>query len=290
MNKSEKLAYRLSQILSRLYAGEKLSLIDLEQEFGVHERTVLRDFNRLAFLPIEREDGYYYLKQLDHRNPKAHKALHALSNMGIDKLFPDRKTITQALNHKTQSILFRHIPVEDSARFRDTLILIADAIHQRNTLTLTFHNRRYHQMEPYQLINERGYWYLIAAQKTQSHSFRVAEIAEIIRHDDIYTPSPILSEKLTREELHWQAHGVIEVIAQIDSGRIRDYQETEHHLTIRPLKELDYGSTLISIQTSDIHSLMPVLKSWIPSVDIISPLWVKQALMREIEAYLSTCS
>ncbi|EIA3184181.1 DeoR family transcriptional regulator [Vibrio parahaemolyticus] len=55
MNKSEKLAYRLSQILSRLYAGEKLSLIDLEQEFGVHERTVLRDFNRLAFLPIERE-------------------------------------------------------------------------------------------------------------------------------------------------------------------------------------------------------------------------------------------
>ncbi|WP_237721292.1 HTH domain-containing protein [Vibrio fluvialis] len=120
MNKSEKLAYRLSQILSRLYAGEKLSLIDLEQEFGVHERTVLRDFNRLAFLPIEREEGYYYLKQLDHRNPKAHKALHALSNMGIDKLFPDRKTMTQALNHKTQSILFRHIPIEDSARFRDT--------------------------------------------------------------------------------------------------------------------------------------------------------------------------
>lgn len=290
MNKSEKLAYRLSQILSRLYAGEKLSLIDLEQEFGVHERTVLRDFNRLAFLPIEREDGYYYLKQLDHRNPKAHRTLQALSNMGIDKLFPDRKALLQALNHKTQSILFRHIPIEDSTRFRDTLALITDAIHHRNTLTLTFHNRHYHQIEPYQLINERGYWYLIAAQRTQPYSFRIAEIAEIIQHDDVYTPSPILSEKLTREELHWQGHGVIEVIAQIDSNRIRDFQETDHHMTIRILKELGYGSTLINIQTSDVHTLMPTLKSWIPNIDIISPIWVKQALVRDIEIYLSTCS
>lgn len=101
MNKSEKLAYRLSQILSRLHAGEKLSLIDLQQEFGVHERTVLRDFSRLAFLPIEREDGYYFLKQLDHRNPKAHLALNSLSSMGVDKLFPDRAVMTQALSQDT---------------------------------------------------------------------------------------------------------------------------------------------------------------------------------------------
>ncbi|NMS52460.1 WYL domain-containing protein, partial [Vibrio parahaemolyticus] len=60
--------------------------------------------------------------------------------------------------------------------------------------------------------------------------------------------------------------------------------------TIRPLKELGYGSTLISIQTSDIQSLMPILKSLIPSIDIISPQWVKNALFRDVEAYLSTCS
>jgi predicted DNA-binding transcriptional regulator YafY len=56
------------------------------------------------------------------------------------------------------------------------------------------------------------------------------------------------------------------------------------------LKELGYGSTLISIETSDIHTLMPVLKSWLPDIDVISPSWVKQALVRDIEAYLATCS
>ena len=56
------------------------------------------------------------------------------------------------------------------------------------------------------------------------------------------------------------------------------------------LKELGYGSTLISIETSDIHALMPVLKSWLPDIDVISPSWVKQALVRDVETYLATCS
>ncbi|TKF79916.1 WYL domain-containing protein [Vibrio kanaloae] len=290
MNKSEKLAYRLSQILSRLHSGEKLSLIDLQQEFGVHERTVLRDFSRLAFLPIEREDGYYFLKQLDHRNPKAHLALNSLSSMGVDKLFPDRAVMTQALSHKTQSILFRHLPIEDSSRFQATLRVIANAIHQRNTLTLTCQRRRYHRIEPYQLINEHGIWHLVSVLRNQSYSFRVSEITELVQHDDIYTPSPSFNEKLIREELHWNTQGIVEVIAQVGSSRIDDYQRSEQPMAIQVLKELGYGSTLISIETSDIHALMPVLKSWLPDIDVISPSWVKQALVRDVEAYLATCS
>ncbi|PMM96139.1 WYL domain-containing protein, partial [Vibrio splendidus] len=245
MNKSEKLAYRLSQILSRLHSGEKLSLIDLQQEFGVHERTVLRDFSRLAFLPIVREDGYYFLKQLDHRNPKAHLALNSLSSMGVDKLFPDRAVMTQALSHKTQSILFRHLPIEDSSHFQTTLRVIANAIHQRNTLTLTCQRRRYHRIEPYQLINEHGIWHLVSVLRNQSYSFRVSEITELVQHDDIYTPSPSFNEKLIREELHWNTQGIVEVIAQVGSSRIDDYQRSEQPMAIQVLKELGYGSTLI---------------------------------------------
>lgn len=290
MNKSEKLAYRLSQILSRLHSGEKLSLIDLQQEFGVHERTVLRDLSRLAFLPIEREDGYYFLKQLDHRNPKALLTLNSLSSMGVDKLFPDRAVMTQALSHKTQSILFRHLPIEDSSRFQTTLRVIANAIHQRNTLTLTCQRRRYHRVEPYQLINEHGIWHLVSMLRNQSYSFRVAEITELVQHDDIYTPSPSFNEKLIREELHWNTQGIVEVIAQVGSSRIDDHQRSEQPMAIQVLKELGYGSTLISIETSDIHTLMPVLKSWLPDIDVISPSWVKQALVRDIETYLAACS
>ena len=50
----DKLGIRLSQILIRLSAGERLRIDDLTVDFDVNKRTIQRDLNeRLASLPIK---------------------------------------------------------------------------------------------------------------------------------------------------------------------------------------------------------------------------------------------
>ena len=50
-NKNERLAYRLGGILERLNAGERISVNELAETYGVTPRTIQRDIaERLAFL------------------------------------------------------------------------------------------------------------------------------------------------------------------------------------------------------------------------------------------------
>ena len=54
----ERLAVRLSLIISRLVAGETLIIQTLAAEFGVSVRTLRRDFReRLAYLDLEFRNG-----------------------------------------------------------------------------------------------------------------------------------------------------------------------------------------------------------------------------------------
>uniref|UniRef100_UPI00202CB457 HTH domain-containing protein n=1 Tax=Escherichia coli TaxID=562 RepID=UPI00202CB457 len=57
-SRHDRLAVRLSLIISRLMAGESLSLKTLSDEFGVTERTLQRDFHqRLVHLDLEGSDS-----------------------------------------------------------------------------------------------------------------------------------------------------------------------------------------------------------------------------------------
>ncbi len=63
-SRHDRLAVRLSLIISRLMAGESLSLKTLSDEFGVTERTLQRDFHqRLVHLDLEYRNGRYSLRR-----------------------------------------------------------------------------------------------------------------------------------------------------------------------------------------------------------------------------------
>lgn len=67
----DRLAVRLSLIISRLLAGETLSVRKLAAEFGVSTRTLRRDFReRLMYLDLEYRNGLCRLPE--HHNPARH--------------------------------------------------------------------------------------------------------------------------------------------------------------------------------------------------------------------------
>ena len=88
-NEHDRLATRLSIILSRLFQGEKLHIGTLAEEFGVTTRTLRRDFNvRLTYLDIEQSNGVYQLAShyFRRRTERDMKILARL--LHLDRLLP----------------------------------------------------------------------------------------------------------------------------------------------------------------------------------------------------------
>lgn len=86
----DRLALRLSVIISRLFAGESLSLKALSGEFGVSERTLRRDFSqRLLHLDLTDDNGCWRLRTNPMRD-HTHGALAFARNTGIARLIPSQ--------------------------------------------------------------------------------------------------------------------------------------------------------------------------------------------------------
>jgi len=63
-NQHDKLAVRLGIILTGLFSGKSLNIIQLATEFNVTTRTIQRDINHLLmYLPIDKQQGCYSLEK-----------------------------------------------------------------------------------------------------------------------------------------------------------------------------------------------------------------------------------
>lgn len=62
MRSHDKIGFRLSRILTRLNDGARLSIDELVEEFSVNKRTILRDFERLSILPIQKRKRQVFFR------------------------------------------------------------------------------------------------------------------------------------------------------------------------------------------------------------------------------------
>ena len=90
-HRHDRLALRLSVIISRLLAGESLSLKSLSDEFGVSERTLRRDFSqRLLHLDLTGEPdarSYSWCAGIcpQHRNCPPYSLKEPSVNAAVDE-------------------------------------------------------------------------------------------------------------------------------------------------------------------------------------------------------------
>ena len=89
-SRHDRLAVRLSLIISRLMTGESLSLKTLSDEFGVTERTLQRDFHqRLVHLDLEYRNGRYSLRRQSSPGAIPEMLSFILSTLGFQSPKPN---------------------------------------------------------------------------------------------------------------------------------------------------------------------------------------------------------
>ncbi|ENM1947438.1 MULTISPECIES: WYL domain-containing protein [Enterobacterales] len=185
----DRLAVRLSLIISRLVAGETLDLRTLATEFGVSVRTLRRDFReRLMYLDLEYRKGQCRLLSGGRQRELA--VMMFARQSGVEALFPDMD------NHLASSLLSG--PMEapcliwmgtaqvlspDSGVFAQ----LVNAVSEHRKVTLLGNGCRCKGLAPYRLVLRDGEWYLTGEHQARIAVFPLAEIRAVTLHNDSFT-------------------------------------------------------------------------------------------------------
>ncbi|EAP94231.1 putative transcriptional regulator [Vibrio splendidus 12B01] len=289
MKEHDTLAKRLGIILTRLNTGEKLYLEELSREFRVSERTLQRDFNeRLNYLPIQRDGACYFLDPQALGRQSNNEVSLLLMKMGFDTLFSGKHYLSNGVlnNKSTPPFLFKNPQIEDISKNASVFEKLIESIQRKSTIGFTCNGKSYDEFHPYRLVNDRGHWYLAGTHRNRLESLRVAKIRELVRYEDKYSPDLNVEYKLTGRGYKDELPHPVEVVIQI-SGRVSETFFKENNPNdFRALNELGYGDVLASYTTSNIQTLLRLLKAWLPDVEVLSPDWVRYKLKQELQTYL----
>lgn len=295
MSKHEKLAYRLSIILCRLNAGERLDVHQLAEEFQINIRTIQRDLNeRLDFLAWNEHGGRYYSldkAKLGHLYPQDIERFARFCS--IQDLLPEiNRTFYQ--EHLTQSIQIKGFQYEDIKNRQPEFDLIRQSIENRNTIE--FHYRKagqekgkYYTLEPYSLLNRNGIWYVIGidCESGKQKTFCFTQMTCINRQPETFEPNAELLKAIQENDSISHGNQLNEVIVQI-APQVAPYFLRRALLPNQELiRKLDDGGLLLASRNIHENEIVPIVQYWLPIAKIVSPIELQQKMEQRLRDYLN---
>ncbi|EPL3323025.1 helix-turn-helix transcriptional regulator [Escherichia coli] len=174
----DRLAVRLSLIISRLVAGETLDMQKLATEFDVSVRTLYRDFReRLIYLDLECHQGCYRLRT--GAGPQGElDVLTFAHRTGIAGLFSglDRRLVSLLLNCEGAPCLTGDAVSVGSPATQLSFYRLVQAITTCQRVTLLTDGNRCERLAPYRLIAQQSHWYLVAEHHDRPVVFSLSDI------------------------------------------------------------------------------------------------------------------
>lgn len=289
-SKNEKVSYRLADILTRLNSGDKLTVKGLAQDYQTHPRTILRDFNeRLAFLPFEKENDYYFLpaSYLGKLNYQDIKNFAQIS--GIGSLYPklDKSFLREILDGRANAVYSaKGYFFEDASLFADVLSVLKEAIRERHQIELLYKNDT-RVVQPYRIVHHHGCWYLAAVSKGLLRAYRLSRISLPKAIDgECFEFDAAILKQLENEESIWFAQQKQEVILSVHGDVALHFKQRQLLPEQQVIKALDDGGLLISSRISHVTQILPLVRYWIPHLKIVNPVSMQQQLEKELQGYL----
>lgn len=199
----ERLAVRLSLIISRLVAGETLDMGLLAAEFGVSIRTLRRDFReRLMYLDLEYRDGTCRLLSGSHQRELA--VLTFVRQSGVEALFPDMDShmVSSLLSGPGESPCLIWAESESLSPPRPGIFThLVRAISEHRRVTLLAEGCRCSGLAPYRLVLCGGHWYLTGEHHHRVAVFPLNDIHAVTLHPELFVPDLQIRNVLAEPEL-----------------------------------------------------------------------------------------
>lgn len=288
-------AFRLTSLLRRLNEGKKLHPEALAEEFSVSLRTIQRDLNeKLAFLELENKDGYFAVNptRLGLLSMKDMERFAELA--GLEGLHPRLSTelLQDLLNTRLQNALLVRGPnYEDLSGFELQFSQLKEAIAHHCTVGFRYRKadgpKTVNDVQPYQLVNHDGIWYLAAMDAGQLKAYTFTKMEGLLlNHDHRFEPDADVIRKLDEEDSIWLNFIKTEVVLKIDREVASYFQRRKLIGGQKIVKALEDGGLIVSGQIAHPNQIWPTVREWLPHVRIISPEHLQTELDQQLRAYL----
>lgn len=300
----DKALMRLTHIISRLYQGEILSVMELAEEFNVSQRTISRDFNdRLCHLfPVEKigrkwqmHDGMRIEKNISFEEQLILDTIEKISE-SIGKNFSSKaKKLISKLKQNIENPIYARINMEDISDKVEIVRLLEEAITNQQEVKLLYQFDNYEKEidgQPLKIVNYEGFWYLISIDPRGKwiKKYYLKNIKSVKITGNKFKKNDEINHALENATSIWFQHGEgakwFEVILFADKGIAKYFKRKPISPTQSILKEYPDGSIDISIKITHEMEILPMVGYWIPHMKIVEPEWLANTMNDRIQSYL----
>lgn len=288
------LVRRLALILVKLNQGEKLDPRQLALDFNVNLRTIQRDINeRFSYLPLEKTRGQYHLDPALLGKLTLKDIDRFASLAGVKGLFPglSENFLREIFDLRIQSaLLVKGHHYEDLRGKEQAFKQLEQAIIGRQKVGFDYPNAdrfKDYAVEPYKLINNKGVWYLAARHNGKLKTFSFSKIEQLALSDDTFTHDHKLDNSLAKDDGIWLSEDSIEIVLKVDKVVAAYFKRRKLIANQVIEKELPDGSLIVSTKVGHQNQVLPIVRYWIPNIQIISPEGLQQEFEGTLHDYLS---
>lgn len=290
MKDHDKLAWRLVHILQKFNNGERFSLEELASEFNVSVRTITRDIqDRLAFMPIAKENGKYFLEPYVLGNLGFKDLQNFAFLSGICGLYPslDQDFIADLLNEKISSAyLVRNEGFEKGVN-KTLFEKLSSAIVKNELISFSYKNKP-RIIKPYKLVSNNGIWYVLGVEQGSKEgllkNFTLAKMSDFKNLKKNFKSDEKVLELIKTSQSKW--------FGKIQEATLRvDKQASEYFLRKPVLNQLelideDELCLTFKVKFSYDDELLNVVKLYLPFIKITEPKSLQEKLTQTLKQYL----
>ncbi|WP_323652302.1 helix-turn-helix transcriptional regulator [Aliarcobacter butzleri] len=287
MKEHDKLSTRLSQILIKFNNGDRVTIEDLAEEFGVSKRTIERDFVRFSYLPIIKENKEYYLENLAIGKLNFDDIKNFAIFSGVKSLFPSltKQFLAEILTDKiNKAFLVSNSGFEDIEKKQEIFYNLTSAICDQKIINF-FYNDKARVIKPYKLINTNGIWYLNATENEDIKTYTFSKIKSLKVTDEKFIQNINILKEIERNEINFLSSITKEVHLQIDNSA-KEYFLRKKVLSNMKIIDQTNEYFIVSTNVAFDDEILNIVKQWIPYIRIVSPLELQNKLQDTLKNYL----
>ncbi|MGB5964287.1 MAG: WYL domain-containing protein [Sulfurimonadaceae bacterium] len=300
MEKSyDKTLSRLIMILHKLDQDERPTQQELADEFNVSIRTIQRDINRLHYFSIEKNrDGTlqfvkgFSLKRTSFEDMEM--MLVYLSLSMVTDISPEFSKSANTLISKLllpnyfSPYLIKQDPFEPIDVDSKLMNEIEFAIKNSRISRLQFNEKKI-EVEPYKIVSFDEIWYLFAkeVESEKVKTYFISDIKSLEILQSTYKLERPIDEVLAHVHTACFEDGVQYKVTIKVLEPIAHYFKRKKHLVSQELiEEGGDGSLIISFLVSNDEEVDNIIKSWLPHVEVLTPIRLRHKIKTELEAYV----
>lgn len=294
---SDTVIVRLIIILSKLNSGEAISEDEMAKEFGVSNRTIQRDLNRLKdtfYIYKDKRDKKWRMKdefKIEKVNNSDDKfilnILEKITAGAGGKFATKSKKLLDKLKNSEPNSIYVKINMEDISDKASVVDILENAIRDKKEVVFLYHQDSV-TLQPLKIGLYEGFWYLIGFINGNIISrYYINDLENVRITNNSFEIDIDIEEKLQNSISVWFDPTVKPYeVRFLANHLISKYFKRKPLPTQKNEIDNPDGSMEFTIEITHDMEALQIIKYWIPHLRVISPKRIEDELRGNLIDYL----